>query len=178
MSSRPNILLISIDTLRADHLSCYGYWRRTSPALDALAADGTRYANAYTNAGWTPPAHASMLTGLFPSQHGVIDTRRLPDAIPTLAAMLASHGYRTVGIVNNSQVGALVGLDRGHDTFHEVWKGHPSHNPIGRGARYLHRQLRGWLGLNDHGAARTNHLAMRWLTTQATADKPFYMFLH
>jgi arylsulfatase A-like enzyme len=178
MSSRPNILLISIDTLRADHLSCYGYPRLTSPALDALAADGTRYRHAYTNAGWTPPAHASMLTGLFPSQHGVVDTRRLPDTIPTLAALLAGDGYRTAGIVNNSQVGALVGLDRGHETFHEVWKGHPSRNLVGRGVRYLRRQLREWLGVNDHGAERTNQLAKQWLAARAAGGTPFYLFLH
>ena len=70
MTNKKDVLLISIDTLRADHVSCYGYDRPTTPSLDALACDGTRFSHAYSPAGWTPPAHASMLTGLFPTQHG------------------------------------------------------------------------------------------------------------
>jgi len=66
----PNIVLIVMDTVRADHLSCYGYGKETTPNLDRLAANGLLFLNAYSAAPWTVPSHASMFTGLYPSQHG------------------------------------------------------------------------------------------------------------
>jgi arylsulfatase A-like enzyme len=93
------IVLISLDTLRPDHLGTYGHIRDTSPVLDALADRGVVFEDASSTAPWTLPAHASMLTGLYPSQANV---RRRPDripaSIPTLAAQLREAGYRTAGI--------------------------------------------------------------------------------
>ena len=175
---RPNVLLISIDTLRADHVSCYGYERETTPNIDRLAAAGTRFSRAYGTAVWTPPAHGSMLTGLYPSQHGVVDENRLDDSIPTVAEMLSADGYATVGIVNNSQVGELTALHRGHQTFHEVWKGVRSRNVLERALRLAHRKYREARGLNDHGARRTTELAKRWIEEHPSSTTPFYMFLH
>ena len=75
--SRPNLLLIVIDTLRVDGLGCYGSPRDTSPALDALAADAARFERAYATAPWTQPSVASLLTGLYPSGHGLVCRRLL-----------------------------------------------------------------------------------------------------
>ena len=161
----PHVLLISIDTLRSDHVSCYGYERPTTPELDRLAQDGTRFTHAFGTAVWTPPSHGSMLTGLYPSQHGVVDENRLTSAISTAAEMLAATGYRTLGVVNNSQVGALTGLDRGHQSFHEVWRGIKSKNAVERGLRFAARRWRDFRGQNDHGAARGD------LTTQLLISK-------
>ena len=97
------IILISIDTLRADHLSLYGYPRMTSPNLDLFALEGASFEDASSVAPWTLPAHASMLTGLYPMTHGVIEPgRKLPKDIPTLAKLLGDHGWRTAAAVNSA----------------------------------------------------------------------------
>src|SRR6185295_215880 len=89
-SDRPrNLVLISLDTLRPDHLSCYGHTPETSPAIDALAARGVRFADVTSAAPWTLPSHTSMFTGLYPSHHGVKDyANRLPQDATTLAEVL------------------------------------------------------------------------------------------
>lgn len=103
----PKILLITLDTTRADHLSSYGYRRQTTPTLDALAARGVRFANAYTVMPTTDPAHASMLTCQYPRTHGVLQNaarRKNPEG-PSLAVWLRERGYATAAIT------ARVGLD-------------------------------------------------------------------
>lgn len=174
MTTKPNIILISLDTLRADHLSCYGYPRPTTPHLDQIAAAGVRFNNAYSTAVWTPPAHASMLTGLYPSQHGVVDENKLAAEVPTLAQALQQNGYRTAGFVNNSQVGALVGLERGHEDFYEIWKGLERRQVV---KRALHK-TQNVLGYADHGAAVTNKMALEWLQNRGSSAQPFYLFIH
>jgi arylsulfatase A-like enzyme len=100
--ARPrNVVLISLDTLRPDHLSCYGHARETSPAIDALAARGVRFADASSAAPWTLPSHATMFTGLYPSHHGVKDySHRLPAERVTLAEILREHGFQTFAVIN------------------------------------------------------------------------------
>ncbi len=100
------ILFISIDTLRADHLSLYGYDRLTSPMLDLLAAEGAVFEDASATAPWTLPSHASMLTGLFPLAHRVMTMKsKLPADVPTLASMLAQAGFDTAAVVNSTWLG-------------------------------------------------------------------------
>mgnify|MGYP000748955480 CR=1 FL=1 len=178
MNKKPNILLISVDTLRADHLSCYGYPTNTSPHIDQLASENVLFDQAYATAGWTPPSHASMFTGLYPSEHGVVNNNQLVESIPTIAQILYDDGYHTGGFVNNSQVGQLVGFDRGHETFIEVWKGHQSNNVFEKAVRYLNRQTHKLTGKYDKGAKQTNRLALRWLDRYSKGKKPFYLFLH
>ena len=97
------IILISIDTLRADHLSLYGYPRLTSPNLDLFALDGAAFEDASSVSPWTLPAHASMLTGLHPLAHQVTRPgRKLPQEIPTVAKLLGERGWRTAAAVNSS----------------------------------------------------------------------------
>jgi len=172
----PNVLLISIDTLRADHLTCYGYKRPTSPNIDQLGREGVVYEKAYSTAVWTPPAHASLLTGLYPSSHGAVGENRLRRDIPTLAQVLLGCGYKTFGFINNSQVGELVGLEKGHQVYQEIWKGQPSTSLVQRGINFLLRKGAGIMGVSDHGAHRTNQLAFRSFLD--SRDNPFYMFLH
>lgn len=97
------IILISIDTLRPDHLGLYGHDRLTSPNLDLFSLEGTVFEDASSVAPWTLPAHASMLTGLYPLSHGLVEpTRRLPDTVPTLAGLLTEGGWNTGAIVNST----------------------------------------------------------------------------
>jgi arylsulfatase A-like enzyme len=178
MTNRPNVVLISIDTLRADHLSCYGYQKKTTPHLDSLAEEGSVFLQHYSTGVWTPPGHASMLTGLYVSEHGVHGERSLREDIPTIAEKLKACGYQTAGFVNNSQVGALVGLDRGHDTFEEVWRGIKPSEVMKRALMGLLRRAMRALGREDMGARITNRLFRHWIERKTSRDRPFYAFLH
>ena len=119
----PDVLLISIDTLRADRLGCYGHAEAQTPALDALAARGLRFTQATTTTPLTLPAHASLLTGTFPSRHGVRDNGGfyLGDEPRSLASVLKAHGYRTGGFVSafvlDSRWGVQQGFERYFDDF-------------------------------------------------------------
>ena len=121
---RPNVVLVVIDTVRADRLSCYGYDRPTTPHIDALCERGVRFANAFSTSSWTLPAHASLFTGLFPIEHGATQERtRLEGGASTLAEILGAHGYATFAASDNPLVGSRTGLDRGFDAFVETWRG-------------------------------------------------------
>ncbi len=123
--ARPDILLISIDTLRADHLSCYGHPRRTTPFIDRIAAEGVRFSRAYSTTSWTAPALASMLTSSYPTRHGVDQTARgddpawgvIPEDLPSLPELLRQHGYRTYGLTANFSLPAERGFGRGFDRY-------------------------------------------------------------
>ena len=119
----PNLLLITVDTLRADHLSSYGYRLPTSPNLDRLAASGVRFADATVPWPKTWPATASMLTGKYPSTTGVrLHPRRpLPAEHVTLAEALAGAGYEAGAVVANVNVSAKFGFDQGFEPFLEAW---------------------------------------------------------
>jgi len=115
----PNVLLIMVDTLRADHLSCYGGSPVETPHIDQLATGGLRYANTFSQASWTRPSVATILTGLYPSSHGAVHKAdRLPDRVDTLAEMLQRGGYRTVGFANNANVSAAFNFQQGFDEYH------------------------------------------------------------
>ena len=116
---RLNVLLITIDTLRADHVGSYGYAAAQTPALDALAARGLRFAQATTVAPLTLPAHASLMTGTFPGYHGVRDNGGfyLGDDQVTLADVLRARGYRTGGFVAAFVLDRRWGIGRGFDRY-------------------------------------------------------------
>ena len=117
----PNILLVLIDTLRADHLGCYGYHRDTTPVIDSLAVEGTRYADVHGSCSWTLPAMATILTGLSPREHGA--GRRdetffgINPGIDTLARMLHRGGYETAAFFNVIFMNEDFGFHNGFDHF-------------------------------------------------------------
>lgn len=116
----PDIVFIVFDTLRADRLGCYGYDRPTSPHIDAFAADATLFRWAISPGVWTLPAHASMFTGLFPSQHGADfgrDRLWLDGGFTTLAECLKERGYQTMALSNNPLVSPWTNLTQGFDRF-------------------------------------------------------------
>lgn len=125
----PDIFLITIDTLRADHVHCYGYTHGATPALDALAKDGVRFAEAFTPSPITNTSHASILTGLRPGSHGVTDFGvPLSAAHPTVAELLKPRGYRTaafIGAVILDSKNLAPGFDRGFD-FYDNFPEHSS----------------------------------------------------
>jgi len=113
-----NVLLITLDTLRADRLTPYGYdARNVTPRLDAFAAESVTFQNSFSNSSFTPPSHASILTGRFPSEHGLMHWSQKLRDIPTAAERFADAGYRTAAITPLKTLFRL-GLDRGfEDTF-------------------------------------------------------------
>jgi choline-sulfatase len=115
----PNLVLITMDTTRADHLGAWGYRQAHTPNLDALAARGTRFARCDTAAPITLPSHATILTGLFPPRHGVRDngTFVLAPKVETLAERLAAHGYDTAAVVSAVVLARRQGLDQGFRVY-------------------------------------------------------------
>jgi len=120
---RPNIIIVLLDTLRADHLSCYSYERPTTPCIDRIAAEGVVYEQAISQSAWTPPSHASLFTGTYPSEHGVTRSRLVldPHLVP-LPEVMQGHGYRTYGVSNNYWLSRETRFDRGFDEFLHGWQ--------------------------------------------------------
>jgi arylsulfatase A-like enzyme len=123
-SSRPNVVLIVMDTVRADHLSLYGYERDTTPNLKALARDSVAYTNAISASDITLTSHATMFTGMYPSWHSAYCQppeatygRKLSNKYPTLAELMKKGGYETLGVAANLYLRADFGLERGFDEF-------------------------------------------------------------
>ncbi len=154
-ASPPNIILISIDTLRRDHVGIYGYHRPTTPAIDAAAREGVIFKHAYTPAPWTLPAHMSLFTGLPPSVHAV-DTRtqKLGGGIQTVTELFRGHGYHTAGFITLPYVAGKYGFSRGFEHFEECF--------------------------NTRAPGVTDN-ALRWLekhSLQKNSEKPFFLFIH
>jgi len=116
---RPNVVLITIDTLRADHVGCYGYGGAETPRIDALAREGTRFTHAYTPVPITLPAHGSLLTGTFPMATGMHDFsgNKLPADFVTLAEILRDNGYATAAFIGSAVLDSRFGLDQGFETY-------------------------------------------------------------
>lgn len=152
-----NVLFILVDTLRADHLSAYGYERDTSPALAALAEGGVRFDRAYAPAPWTKPSVASIFTGQYPHRHGLnFVLATLPASAKTLAERLSQAGFATAGVVSHGFVGPKNGFDQGFEAFDaEEAKGH-SHVSTA--------------GVTDR--------ALALLAKLADGGRPFFLFVH
>ncbi|MGB6338906.1 MAG: sulfatase-like hydrolase/transferase, partial [Candidatus Aminicenantaceae bacterium] len=119
-AKEPNIVLISIDTLRRDHLSTYGYEKKTSPFLDSLASESAVFNNAIAQAPYTVTSHITMMTSLWPSAHQILThdhQDRLSTKWLTLPQILKARGYQTAGFTGGGQVSAVYGFDRGMDVY-------------------------------------------------------------
>jgi arylsulfatase A-like enzyme len=161
--ARPNVILVSLDTLRADHSPTYGYRRPTTPRIDEVARRATVFDRCYTEASHTLPAHATLLTGLYPETHGVIaSTDSLSESTATLAEQLREAGYRTAAFVNCGFLHPRYGLDRGFEVYDYL---HDRHR------YYVRDRLR-----TGRSATETNRSIMQWL--EGAPDEPFFLFLH
>ncbi|MBI4560091.1 MAG: sulfatase [Candidatus Hydrogenedentes bacterium] len=121
--ARPNVVMIVLDTVRRDHLSCYGYGRDTSPNLSRLCETARRFDRAYSTSCWTIPAHASLFTGLFAVAHGATqENPALDTSLRTLAEILSENGYATVGITENPMLAVSSGFAQGFHEYVETWR--------------------------------------------------------
>jgi arylsulfatase A-like enzyme/cytochrome c-type biogenesis protein CcmH/NrfG len=118
------IILISIDTIRADRLGCYGYEQLTTPHIDRFATQAFVFENCFSNMPLTLPSHCSMLTGLLPPTHGVQDNLNstLSDSVVTLAELLKEQGYHTYGIIAADVLKRDFGLDQGFDVYDDAFE--------------------------------------------------------
>jgi arylsulfatase A-like enzyme/Tfp pilus assembly protein PilF len=122
-ASGHNLLLITLDTTRADHLGCYGDSQARTPNLDRLAAEGVRFARVYAPAPLTLPSHASILTGLYPATHGVRNNgHQLSDKWRTLAEVLKAQGFATAAFVSSFSVDSRFGIGRGFDVYDDTFE--------------------------------------------------------
>lgn len=116
--AHPPVILISLDTLRADHLGCYGYPRPTSPAIDAFASQSVRFANVISESCWTLPSHMTLFTGLYPTTHGVkTPGATLSKHTPTLAELFKKAGYQTFAVTGGGYLAKSYGFSRGFDRY-------------------------------------------------------------
>lgn len=177
-SRSPNIILVSIDTLRADHLGAYGYTRDTSANLDALAQDGVLFEQAFAQSPWTLPSHASMLTGLGPLAHGALDLHgALNDAYETMAERLAHSGYDTAAFVGGTP-SSFIGAERKLNQGFGFYRHYPHPRPGWGGLitrRLDHARLK-WIDQNVGNARAEIAASLRWLETRAS--EPFFLFIH
>lgn len=122
-----NVILISLDTLGADHMGCFGYNKNTTPVIDKWAQGTTFFANSISNSSWTLPSHTSMLTSFYPAEAGIevcdnqqhIDKSRIAPGIPSIASYLRFAGYKTYAITGGGYVSSVFGFDRGFNVYKE-----------------------------------------------------------
>jgi arylsulfatase A-like enzyme len=172
-AARPNVVVVMIDTLRPDHLECFGHSAKNSPFLSQLARNGVAFSRAWSSSTWTAPATASLFTSLYPTQHGVLEgffihrtrtaeatdatvsVNRLPEAARTLPEHFREAGWRTWGIACNVNVTPRLGFDRGFETFHDYTG--PEYGK-GASAEHVFHKLREW--------------------KSALASAPYFLYLH
>jgi arylsulfatase A-like enzyme len=198
----PNIVLIVLDTVAADHLGLYGYKRPTSPALDELAAQGIRFDRARATSSWSLPSHASMFTGRWPHELSTGWVTPLDTASPTLAEFLGSRGYATAGFVaNNAYCARDSGLSRGFTVYRDyvfpaLTATHVAalvNRPVDD-IEHVHRLLENRLGFvllrpalqclwwlfnhNRKEAEVVNREFLDWLSQRRQVERPFFAFLN
>ena len=156
----PGIILVSVDTLRPDHLGCYGYGRNTSPNLDAFARESLVFENCFSQAPTTRPSCASFLTGFLPHECRIFtNSDNLPMKVVTIAEYLKARGYRTLGVSSNFVLGKGTGYDRGFDFFD---------NDLG--------DLEQVRQVPERIASKTTDAAIKML--RARAGRKFFMWIH
>ncbi|MBN2373859.1 tetratricopeptide repeat protein [bacterium] len=161
---RVNCIIISIDTLRADHLGCYGHKGTKTPNIDALASEGTMFSRAYTPVPVTLPSHSTMLTGLFPVGHGVRNngTFRLDETNVTLAELFGKAGYRTGAFIGAFVLDSRFGLNQGFEVYDDRLKSDDNDKDA--------------FFYNERPAEKVIESAVEWIGKKD--DRPFFAFIH
>ncbi len=180
-TQKPNIIMVVLDTLRPDHLSCYGYPKRTSPNLGQIAAEGALFTRCFSVAPWTLPSHASMFTGTYVSQHGLErGDEKLSQEMTTLAELLQREGYLTAGFSSNIWVSELTGLSRGFEYFRNAkkipYQDVKKLNLLQKVIKEIY--LRYFFKRYDFGAREINTMLTRFFRRVWRRDRPFFLFIN
>jgi arylsulfatase A-like enzyme len=167
----PNVLLISVDSLRRDHVGCYGYPLATTPTIDRLAAEGVRFRDAVSTTSWTLAAHAALLTGVHDARHGAtIPTAVLDESIPTLAEAFRAAGYRTVGLYSGPFLHPHFGLARGFQEYVDC---------TSYGLEDTQNPANPRVHASSHKDVTNPRLAESFARVVASTDeRPFFFFVH
>ena len=164
---RSSVLLVVVDTLRQDHLGCYGYERDTSPHIDRLAAGAVRYAHAYAAASWTTPSVACLLTSRYPSELGILtEPNRLDDRFVLLSEVLSGEGYATAAVVSHYFLGSQWNFGQGFDSFDES------------SIRASHPTLPDGTSLGHSGVSSPSVTDSALAFLRQPRDRPFFLFVH
>lgn len=171
----PNMILISVDSLRPDHLGCYGYPKNTSPFIDSLAEGGLLFENALSTTSWTLPAHAALFTGLRDSVHGLYDNgKSLSEAHVTLAEALFGGGYQTAGFFGGPYLHPAFGLGQGFEVYGNCMSERPSSgSDVREQARSGHSASHA-----DRTGPRTREAIAAWAQQAAGSQRPYFLFIH
>jgi arylsulfatase A-like enzyme len=200
--SRPDIVLVVLDSVRASNSSAYGYGRPTTPNLERLGSEGAVFMQATSVGCWTLPVHTSLFTGLSATRHQVtISSHALARDVPTLAERLREAGYLTASFSNNAYISSATGLTRGFEHVDDVWR---VTNPRGvavprlsrrikdlerrgpllrpvigllRRAKRARSMIKAWRSRRDSGASYTNQRIGEWLQAR-TDDRPLFLFVN
>ena len=170
------VILVSVDTLRADHLGAYGYHGIRTPNLDSFAEHGTLFAQAGAQVPLTLPSHASLFTSTYPIQNGIEENAEpVPPGAVTLASVLQSHGYRTAAFVSSVFLEQRMGLNQGFDTYDSPFD-YTALSPLS-GSMFLGTQRNApGAGRDRRVGALTVRAAVQWLN--ANRNQPVFVFLH
>ncbi len=174
-SKKPNIILLVMDAVRADHLSCYGYHRRTSPNIDKIAKRGVLFEKAFSAADWSPPSHVSIFTGKYTSYHKTLGRNVfLGKENLTIADILSSNGYSTIGISGNIIISPEFKFDKGFQKYITMDTSYRSFKFIKQSPKDFIRTL---IYGPDRYTYRINEIIKRFLSKHDRKN-PFFMFIN
>ncbi len=181
-TERANVLLITLDTTRADRLGCYGYEQANTPILDELASEGVRFERAFSTAGITPVSHASILTGLNNYSHGLRIFygelgHRLPAEVPSLPAILAKRGWQTAAFVSAYPVSDAYGLARGYQLFQTGLEATLEDQDLAQPLKNGSLWLDGRVNDTQRRSDATTDEALAWLE-EHSAQGPWHLWMH
>ena len=166
LKDSPNVLIITLDTTRADHLGCYGYDKIKTPHIDSVAREGVLFEEAFSVQPVTLPSHCSIFTGVYPFRHGVRDNNsyKLGEKHLTLGEMLAKKGYLTAAFISSIILDKRFGLDQGFSLYDDTFL-----KPMKSGITPITRQ-----------AAEVSLQSCKWLDAnkKKLAKQPFFVWLH
>jgi len=186
-TKRPNVLIVTLDTTRADHTSAYGYERPTTPRLKEFAQQGVRFETAYAPMATTLPSHTTMFTGLLPRTHGTLKNGLQVDAsLPLLSEILAKEGYRTGAFLSSFAVSSNFGLNRGFELYDddfkdgqckwdvERWEGHKIEGDFCRRGDLTRASAEAWLEKQGYLPPASGDAK----AAATSPDKPFFLWIH
>ncbi len=189
LPERANVLLVTVDTLRPDRLSCYGYRGHETPQICRLAEEGALFEQAFTDTPWTTPSMSSVLTGSYPTRHGFKSTNanRLDPERLTLAEVLRERGYATGAVVGSFPLDAIFQLDQGFEDYDDafttpIWR-FPDHRPEALESEFrdtpeARRDFMLAKAVNDsrRSDAEVSEAALAWLARRD--ERPFFLWVH